>query len=193
MSDYKEKILSNIRKSTDRSIEISEIHLSELRRLNIEWLINVVKKCGDNEYHLQIIITIMIIDELISACNILINKALYLSAYILAAELIKPKSVDISVFARFSKINIDKIIKLEILIIKNIPYLYEIVSESPIINALDEYDNEDILKIGLLLMIYYTDTYYSDDTDQLIIDIYLEKKKLKDLVPLTDYDINIIN
>lgn len=199
MLSEKTNILENVRESGLKSkFKLCEGHLSNLRCMNIEWLINIVKLLGDTEFQMPILLSIFIIDELIflsSKTKLLINKTTYLATYLLSAELLKPKSVKIEAFSSKTKIAVSELVKMQILIINKIPYIYDLIDNSPIIEVLDENNNIEVIKITLLLIIYYTDTYYNNKNNisELIMDIYTEKIKLNMFKPLFNYNISIIN
>lgn len=198
MADYKEKILENIRESKYKKINLTEGHCSEIRKTNIEWLIHLVKGLEDLEFQMPILLAIFIMDEIIVIAKkhkILINKALYLSAYLLSAELLKPKSVNIESYSKKTGFLVEDLIDKQILIINKIPYLYDIIANSDVIDVLDIINTVDIIKIALILIIYYPNLYYSSNNniEELIIDIYNGKKKLKEFKPLFNYKVDIVN
>ena len=196
MDDYRDLLLDTIRDNTQRKVILNDGHLSELRKINIEWLISISKRSLDNEFQLPILLSIMIIDEFITSYNKnLINKTLYLAAYLISAELLKTKSVDLNVYSKLSKIPNEDIIKKQLLIIKKIPYLYELISDSIIIKTLDKINDIDIIKIALILLIYYPNIYYNYDIkiNKIIIDIYFGKQSFNNYKFLFNPDFKIVD
>jgi len=195
MANSKKILLKNIRQPYENmEIKLTMAHISDLRRTNLEWLIKLVKKY-DNKFHLAILLTIIMIDTFYNLDIGGINKTIYLASYLLASELIHPISADINFFSKKSLISVHELVKAEIRIITIIPNLYDLISDCNIIESLDEINDIEILKIGIILLLYYPDTYYDSNinTKEFILNIYKGTVKLSSYEPLFPCDINIVN
>ena len=195
MNNVRARLLDNIRNDMDTTIICTQAHLSDIRRIDFEWLITFVKQYELN-FQLPLLLTILIIDNLINL-KVIVNKIYYITAYIISAELLQPKSIDIKSVANRAHININDIIKTQIKIITYLPNLYEIIADSSIIECLDEYNELELIKIAIILKLYYPHKYYGNNNElnirDYIINIYKGNINLSKADSLSDYNVRILN